>query len=66
MAGRETILECSITANPHGLTIWEKKARKVVNTDNREIEIFKVCVCVGGGGGGRKGVECEVRECGWC
>ena len=38
--GRETILECRITAYPHAVNYWEKDGRRVTSSARHRIEAY--------------------------
>lgn len=38
--GRETILECQITAYPHAVNYWEKDGRRVTSSTKHRIEAY--------------------------
>jgi len=48
--GRETILECSITALPQAITYWQKDGRRITNTLRPA-----AAAAAARGGGGRHG-----------
>lgn len=39
--GRETILECEITALPHAVNYWEKEGRRVMNSEKHRIDAYE-------------------------
>lgn len=40
MRGRETILECTITAFPHAVNYWEKDQRRITSSIKYRIEAY--------------------------
>jgi len=38
--GRETILECAITAFPHAVNYWEKDGRRITSSMKHRIEAY--------------------------
>ncbi|GAB1606028.1 lachesin-like, partial, partial [Argonauta hians] len=40
MKGRETILDCRITASPQGVTVWMRKGQELFNNEKYSIEVF--------------------------
>ena len=40
LRGRETILECAITAFPHAVNFWEKDGRRITSSINHRIEAY--------------------------
>jgi len=40
MKGRETILECAITAFPHASNFWEKDGRRITSSMKHRIEAY--------------------------
>jgi len=38
--GRETILECRITAYPHAVNYWEKNGRRIMSSAHHRIEAY--------------------------
>jgi len=38
--GRETILECRITAYPHAVNYWQKDGRRIVSSSKHRIEAY--------------------------
>ena len=51
--GRETILECSITALPQAISYWQKDGRRITNTLHRPAAAAAAAAAGGGSGGGR-------------
>jgi len=51
--GRETILECSITALPQAISYWQKDGRRITNTLHRPAASAAAAAAGGGSGGGR-------------
>lgn len=41
LMGRETILECTITAFPHASNYWEKEGRRITSTMKHRIEAYE-------------------------
>ena len=39
--GRETILECRITAYPHAVNYWQKDGRRIVSSSKHRIEAYQ-------------------------
>ena len=39
-SGRETILECAITAFPHAVNYWEKAGRRITSSMKHRIEAY--------------------------
>jgi neuronal growth regulator 1 len=39
--GKETILDCRVTANPHGYLVWKKDGKKIDNTGKFGITIYE-------------------------
>ncbi|XP_052828137.1 limbic system-associated membrane protein isoform X2 [Octopus bimaculoides] len=40
VSGRETILDCRITASPQGVTVWMRNGKELVNNEKYSIEVF--------------------------
>jgi len=38
--GRETILECRITAYPHAVNYWQKDGRRIISSSKHRIEAY--------------------------
>lgn len=38
--GRETILDCRITASPQGVTVWMRDGKELFNSEKYSIEVF--------------------------
>ncbi|XP_036363672.1 limbic system-associated membrane protein, partial [Octopus sinensis] len=40
VSGRETILDCRITASPQGVTVWMRNGKELFNNEKYSIEVF--------------------------
>ena len=39
--GRETILDCQITANPHGFMVWKRAGKAITNSWKYDLNIYE-------------------------
>ena len=39
--GRETILECRITAYPHAVNYWQKDGRRIISSSKHRIDAYE-------------------------
>lgn len=39
--GKETILECKVTAFPQGVTVWRYQGQDLINSDKYRVEVYQ-------------------------
>ena len=39
--GRETILDCRITANPHGFEVWKRAGKEIINSWKYGVNVYE-------------------------